>query len=119
MRGGNRDVEFVLENLDDSLLVAWIGIRVEERDRDAFGGTVPNLCPDLADGFFVDCLFDGVRRRSLGNLEAATSRNQRLRTARREVVQVWTVLSADFENVAEAFGCDERRLCARLLQKGG
>ena len=91
------------ERARDRLFGSWIGVRMEQADGECVGAAArcepANSCELIAAN-----RLDGaaVEQRALIDAEAHRATDERLRTRRRERVQVVAILAADFDQVFEA-----------------
>ena len=120
VRGGDGHAAVALRDQPGGLrFVAWIGIGVQEDDRDrrdarlderrgsSFQRAGIERAPDAAVGLDT-----------LGHLEAQVARHERLGLGDGEVVELVLPLAPDLERVGEAFGGDEPGRRALPLDQG-
>mmetsp|Transcript_21779 Transcript_21779/g.74880 ORF Transcript_21779/g.74880 Transcript_21779/m.74880 type:complete len:279 (+) Transcript_21779:2982-3818(+) len=100
-----------------TLLVRAVRVAVQEADRDAFDACLLQLGGQCLDGRLIQRLLLGaVREHPLAHREAQPPRHQRRRARQRQVMSVVAAPVADVQDVAEAFGCEHRRLRPSPLQ---
>jgi hypothetical protein len=115
--GRDRRVQLLAQDSGDGLLVAGVGVGVEQRDRDALGVGLTDSVREVAHVLRVGNAVDSLGGRALLDLEAAAARDQRVGLLGVQIVEVGAVLSADFQHVAESLGRDERGPRAVGLQQ--
>ena len=111
MRGDDRDLGPELADArEHRLLVARIGVGVQQADRDRLDAVGPEVVDDRREPGEIERLaLPAVMREAAGHLAAQVARHERRRLLVVEVEEVGAVAARDLERVAEARRRDQRR----------
>ncbi len=118
MRSGDEDAgQQSLQKLFRPQLMRRIAVAMQKQDRDGFNAIAFQLFRDAGDLVFIQRLQHfAAREHALIGFQAVHARNQRLVFREIEIVGIRPVHPADFVNVAEAFGDQQRSFGARAFQ---
>jgi len=112
-------IQLLAQHLRRAPLVRRIGIGVQQADRDRFDALLPQPLGDLARLGFVERLLHlTTRAEPLGEFVAQAPWHQRRRLLVLQVVHHGDAQPPHLEHVAKAFGGDQRRLRALVLEDG-
>ena len=119
VRGADERVgQLFLQDLLDALLVRRVAVRVQQQHGHRLDALASQLLGQLAHGGFVQRLVGAaIGAQALGHLEAQRALHQRLVLVEKEVVGIGAVDAADFVDVAETFGDQQRGVGAVALQQ--